>query len=757
MGDPHLFGIPTCIGGELTLSQAHTDPNLGRTLDERYRIDHLLALGGMSRIYRGMDKRLHRAVVIKILNENFATESTVRERFESEAVIAANITHPNVVSIRDHNVTDNIVYLVMEYVRGRNLEQVIAERGRFTPRQTLSVLEQVCRGLSAAHAEDIIHRDMKPANVLLADSGEVKITDFGLARAASAHTQSATLVATLSHVSPELVSGSPADSRSDIYAVGIMIYQMLTGRLPYSESNAAALMKHHLDSPMPLPSSIVPGVAQDLDELVQWCTEKDPERRPQNAGLLLDEVVQIRSMLTDDQLDLDAESLGGVEDLIPRAITHMPTTLQQRLDEMQREREEEREKQWHLRKSEQLTQASTRTDSVDPEATSVIATSDATEVLNLREAQATVVHAPGALDAERPKRTEAMMRPEFSDEASARTIQPDSSLASGTSARTQKRAEKQAEKQWRKEAQIPTHRLQKAKSSSQKLVIALVWIFVVALVASAGWFFGKGPGTIIRIPSLTGLLQEQAVAQLEGQGIPVRVTTAYDDELAIGRVVDTRPESGMNIMKFQGVDLTVSQGPELFEVPSLKGEGLDDAIAELESLGFANHKNKSEYSADIPDGSVIGSSPAAGKNIARKDLVTLTVSKGPAPVQIPDLRGMNEDEARTALEEIGLKLETGDSVFSSEVPQDQVVSQTPSSSTADVGSSVEIRLSKGPEYIEVPSVVGMEADQAVAELEAAGFSVNTHNVLGGFSQTVRMQTPLNQTAVRGSEVTIYTF
>ncbi|GAA1409983.1 hypothetical protein AUR04nite_25040 [Glutamicibacter uratoxydans] len=704
-----------------------------------------------------MDKRLHRAVVIKILNENFANESTVRERFESEAVIAANITHPNVVSIRDHNVTDNIVYLVMEYVRGRNLEQVIAERGRFTPRQTLSVLEQVCRGLSAAHAEDIIHRDMKPANVLLADSGEVKITDFGLARAASAHTQSATLVATLSHVSPELVSGSPADSRSDIYAVGIMIYQMLTGRLPYSESNAAALMKHHLDSPMPLPSSIVPGVAQDLDELVQWCTEKDPERRPQNAGLLLDEVVQIRSMLTDDQLDLDAESLGGVEDLIPRAITHMPTTLQQRLDEMQREREEEREKQWHLRKSEQLTQASTRTDSVDPEATSVIATSDATEVLNLREAQATVVHAPGALDVERLKHTEAMMRPEFSDELSARTIQPDASLASGTSARTQKRAEKQAEKQWRKEAQIPTHRLQKAKSSSQKLVIALVWIFVVALVASAGWFFGKGPGTIIRIPSLTGLLQEQAVAQLEGQGVPVRVTTAYDDELAIGRVVDTRPESGMNIMKFQGVDLTVSQGPELFEVPSLKGEGLDDAIAELESLGFANHKSKSEYSADIPEGSVIGSSPAAGKNIARKDLVTLTVSKGPAPVQIPDLRGMSEDEARTALEEIGLKLETGDSVFSSDVPQDQVVSQTPSSSTADVGSSVEIRLSKGPEYIEVPSVVGMEADQAVAELEAAGFSVNTHNVLGGFSQTVRMQTPLNQTAVRGSEVTIYTF
>ncbi len=150
------------------MSPALADPNLGTTLDDRYRIDRLLALGGMSRIYRAMDKRLHRAVVVKILNDNFASESTVRERFESEAVIAANITHPNVVSIRDHNVTDNIVYLVMEYVRGRNLDQVISERGRFTPRQMLSVLEQVCHGLGAAHSEGIIHRDMKPANVLLA-------------------------------------------------------------------------------------------------------------------------------------------------------------------------------------------------------------------------------------------------------------------------------------------------------------------------------------------------------------------------------------------------------------------------------------------------------------------------------------------------------------------------------------------------------------------------------------------------------------
>lgn len=733
------------------MSQALTDSNLGRTLDDRYRIDHLLAHGGMSRIYRGMDRRLHRAVVIKILNDNYADESTVRERFESEAVIAANITHPNVVSIRDHNVTENIVYLVMEYVRGRNLEQVIQERGRFTPRQMLSILEQICLGLSAAHSEGIIHRDMKPANVLLADTGEVKITDFGLARAASAHTQSATLVATLSHVSPELVSGAPADSRSDIYAIGIMVYQMLTGQLPYRDTNAAALMKHHLDSPMPLPSEIIPGLAEDLDELVQWCTEKDPERRPQNAGLLLDEVVQIRSTLSDEQLDLDSESLGGIEDLTPQAITHMPTTLQQRLDQMQREREEEREKQWNLRNSETSGADASTSDDFDPEATSVIATSEATEVLNLRETQATTVQQSGLI-VRGDEQTKTISRAE----TSALDVQ-NISKGSTLSAREQKRAEKLAAKQWRKEAQVPTHRLQKPKSGTQKIVITLVWVFVVALVASAGWFFGRGPGTIIRIPSLNGLLQEQAVAQLQDQGVPVRISTAYDDDLAVGRVVQSVPDTGENIMRFQGVELTVSQGPELFMLPEVTGSTAKKAKESLKQDGFSNIKTQEEYSEDIDKGNVISTSPAAGKKIARKDSVTLNISLGPAPVQVPDLVGLTEDEAETALEAVGLELDVEDSVNSSEIPEDRIVSQSPSNTTAEVGSTITVIVSDGPEYVDIPSVVGMSVAEATQALESQGFVVNQQSVLGGFSQRVTMQTPLNQSAPRGSEVTIYSF
>ncbi|MCZ4148922.1 hypothetical protein BZG21_31275, partial [Escherichia coli] len=171
----------------------------------------------------------------------------------------------------------------------------------------------------------------------------------------------------------------------------IMIYQMLTGQLPYTETNAAALMKHHLDSPMPPPSDLVPDLAEDLDELVRWCTEKDPEKRPQDASLLLEEIIQIRSTLSDAQLDVGAEDLGGIEDLAPQAFAQMPTTLQQRLDAMQREREEEREQLWLERNAAQQETGYELDDApADPDRTTVIAAADATEVLDLRDAQATL-------------------------------------------------------------------------------------------------------------------------------------------------------------------------------------------------------------------------------------------------------------------------------------------------------------------------------------------------------------------------------
>ncbi|MHA6967132.1 Stk1 family PASTA domain-containing Ser/Thr kinase [Glutamicibacter bergerei] len=742
------------------------DQLVGQVLGHRYRLDTLIALGGMSRVYRAMDLNLHRSVAVKVLDENFASESLVRERFESEAIIAANISHPNVVSIRDHAISGSHVYLVMEYVRGQNLAEVIEERGRFTPRQMLSILERICSGLRAAHLEGIVHRDMKPANVLLSDNGEIKITDFGLARAASAHTQSATLVATLSHVSPELVSGAPSDSRSDIYAVGIMIYQMLTGQLPFPMTNPAAMMKHHLDSPMPMPSNLVPGLSEDLDELVRYCTEKDPERRPQNAGFLLDDVIQIRSTLTDDELDLDAESLGDVSDLAPLAAAAMPTTVQQRLDEWQRHRDEQRQPWWMDEDTLGETAATSSEDySAVPEddATTVISTSDATEVLDLRDHTTTVPRMANEHEAPEPSfssATAAYSREDldqFEDSAPTATDLAVPTVQDKVSARALKQEQKRAAKEWRKTAQVPTHQLVRPKTGGRRAMITVVLIFVVALVAACAWFFGRGPGTIIRVPSLTGMLQTQAVSQFDSQGVPVRVNSVYDDEIAVGRVVQSKPNTGESLMKFQGVNLLVSRGPELFEIPALQGLSQTEATSRLADKGLTKVKTSQEYSSSVEDGKVISSSPAAGEMASRKNTISLTLSRGPAPVQVPNVLGLTHEQAKQKFNDVGLKLVVGEKQYSSDIAPELVVAQSTQNQTVPYGSSVTVNLSKGPELLQVPSVLGQSLTEATATLEAAGFTVSNRSMLGGFSDTVRMQTPLNQQAERGSEVSLYTF
>ena len=280
---------------------------------------------------------------------------------------------------------------------------------------------------------------------------------------------------------------------------------------------------------------------------------------------------------------------------------------------MQREREDERERLWLKRNSDQAeTEYEVEDGELDPDQTTVIAAADATEVLDLRDAQATLAQ-PRATDVVSDSEINATtVYSRGSELEKAEEAEADQS--SELSVRGQKRAQKQAAKKWRKQAQVPTHRLSKPRTGSQKFVITLMWIIIIALVTGAGWFFGRGPGTIIRIPSLSGMLQSQAVAQLDDQGIPVRIGTAYDDEIAIGRVVDSQPGIGENIKKFQGVDLIVSQGPELFEVPDLTGKSLEQATTVLNEIGFQDLKTDQAYSESSDKGEVISSSPPLARN-----------------------------------------------------------------------------------------------------------------------------------------------
>ncbi len=562
------------------MTEPRTDPRIGATLDGRYRLDARIADGGMSTVYRAMDTRLHRTVAVKVLHAHMASDPAVLERFAAEAIISAGLTHPNIVGVRDHHVSGDAAYLVMEYVRGLNLREVLAERGRFTPRQTLAVLQAICTGLSVAHAEGIVHRDMKPANVLISDDGRVKVADFGLARAASAHTNATTFFGTAAYISPELAVGDPADERSDIYAVGIIAYELLTGQQPFTSESAYGLAFKHINDRVPAPSAIVPGLSPELDELVAYCTNKDPEDRPQDASFLLSDLKQIQQSLTRDQLDLDSETLGGITDLIPPAAAPH-TTVHDRLAQAQLFRNSAAES----------AAAALAGAGATPKPPSMRRST--TPRLPSRRSRRTAVPEAASLSDDR---TQAMLAPSQettllqprSDQTSVLSTRPGSAggntgqlaaVPAGQrplSARQAKKSARAAELAWKKEAQIPTHQLAPKSPARRKWLIAVLLTLLAAAVVAVGLFFGMGPGAPFTVPTLTGMASADAVSRLESQGVAATTKEVFDEKIERGLVVGSEPAAGETIRRFQGLELSVSKGPELFAVPNLTGRKLAD-------------------------------------------------------------------------------------------------------------------------------------------------------------------------------------
>ena len=275
-----------------------TDPLIGRLIDGRYQVRSRIARGGMATVYLATDLRLERRVAIKVMHGHLADDTQYKARFIQEARSAARLAHPNVVNVYDQGQDAETAYLVMEYLPGITLRDLLQEHHVLTTDQTLDIMEAVLSGLAAAHRNGIVHRDLKPENVLLADDGRIKISDFGLARAATANTATGNaLLGTIAYLSPELVTRGIADTRSDIYSVGIMLYEMLAGEQPFKGEQAFQIAQQHATDTVPTPSTKNPRVPAELDELVLWATAREPDQRPRDASVMLEQLLETQELL----------------------------------------------------------------------------------------------------------------------------------------------------------------------------------------------------------------------------------------------------------------------------------------------------------------------------------------------------------------------------------------------------------------------------------------------------------------------------
>ncbi|MFI8239720.1 Stk1 family PASTA domain-containing Ser/Thr kinase [Streptomyces sp. NPDC085866] len=635
------------------------DPLVGQVLDGRYRVDARIAVGGMATVYRALDTRLDRVLALKVMHPTLAADGSFVERFIREAKSVARLAHPNVVQVFDQGTDGSYVYLAMEYIAGCTLRDVLRERGALQPRAALDILEPVLAALGAAHRAGFVHRDMKPENVLIGDDGRVKVADFGLVRSVDTVTSTTgAVLGTVSYLAPEQIEQGTADPRVDVYACGVVLYEMLTGGRPHSGDSPAQVLYKHIHEDVPPPSALVPGLPYELDELVASATARTPDTRPQDAAALLGQVLRARAGLSAEQLDA----------LPPQALS----TEHEHRD-------------------------------ISEDRTSVI---------------------PRSLTVPRPL-------PVNEDEDPAAAVQHTSRLHS------------------------PPVAPRRPGQPRRGLITLIAAVLVVFGVGAGVWYINSGQFT--KVPQLLAKTEEQARGKLRAAGLDVkRVRFEYSDTVERGAVISTDPAAGARIRSSDSVTLVVSRGPEMVKVPDLQGVPLGRAQSKLKAAGLEPGMVNRAFSDSVPRGAVISTDPETGIKRHAGSAIALLVSKG-NPVDVPDVTGDDLDEAKQELEGAGLKVIVSTEQVNSDYDKGQVAEQTPvGDKQAAEGDTVTLKLSKGPEMIEVPDVVGDSVDDATKALEAAGFQVEKdQGLLGLFSDTVRKQSvDGGEKAPKGSTITI---
>ncbi|MGH3507346.1 MAG: Stk1 family PASTA domain-containing Ser/Thr kinase [Nocardioidaceae bacterium] len=643
-----------------------SDPLVGQLLDGRYRVTARIARGGMATVYEATDLRLDRPVALKVMAHSLADNDEFSQRFVREARAAARLTHPSVVGVYDQGDDDGVLFLAMEYVPGRHtLRDLIRSEAPLPPGRALALLEPILEAIAAAHESGIIHRDIKPENVLLTPAGKPKVADFGLARAVTSATSatatSGVLLGTVSYLPPELVTDGTSDARSDVYALGVMLFEMLTGTKPHAGDTPIQVAYKHVHDDVPPPSSLVDDIPPYLDAFVARATARRRDLRPADAHVMLQQLRRVRHAY-DSGISEDTEL---TEDLTPTiAVTTGGDDYR----------------------------APDSSDRTGDEVFDISAYDD------FAGHPGPSFHRPGGRE-----HTLVVGHDTVEDPLDAADPGGGSTPSAGGQGEGRVR---------------PAPRRRRARGW-----IAFILVLLLAIGAGiGGWWYGVA--RFQSTPDVVRMSQSDARGALDDAGLDLQITgAAFSETIPGGHIISTDPDPGDRVLDHGTVEAVVSKGPERYDVPDLSGSSESEAIALLTERNLEPEVSRRLWSEQHDEGQVIRFSPEAGTALKRDATVTMVVSKGPRPIDVRGYEGEPVSTARDELEAAGLKVRVVEQ-YNDDVAEGLVIRQWPNEGQLYRGNTVRLVVSLGPHLVEVPDVKGYGEDSARDALEEAGFEVD---------------------------------
>jgi eukaryotic-like serine/threonine-protein kinase len=624
-----------------------------RLLGDRYELGEVIGRGGMAEVRRGRDRRLGRVIAVKMLRVDHSADATFQARFRREAQSAASLNHRNIVAVYDtgEDVFDGhrIPYIVMEYVEGRTLRELLHEQARFTPERSIEIVSSVLEALEYSHRAGIVHRDIKPGNVMITGSGEVKVMDFGIARSLADSgvtlTQTAAVVGTAQYISPEQARGEQADARSDLYSTGCVLYEMLTGRPPFvGESLVSVAVSHVREMPTP-PSALDPSLPPDLDAIVMKSLAKDRLERYQSAYEMRADLERAAAGLP---VAAAHDTSAATALIAPATVAYDSYGTVADLDQIE--------------------------ETPEPEPSGM----SWGRLVLIALAILAVAGIIGYLLFRGDDNSQQVGVPNIVGETleNAQQLIEERGLVMGTPV---EQGTDNPDEVGRVLSQDPTFNELVNEGSTVTPTV------------------GVAPETVAVPPNLVGSTEEEARAAIQAAGLTVgTVTQEENDDAEPGEVLATDPASGEEVQVGSAVNLVVAEAPETVTVPPVLGRSVDDARAAIEAAGLS-FGNVTREASDQPVDTVLRTDPSGGTEVARGSTVSVVISSGPVNVQVPDVRGQSAEAAQTTLGDAGLQA----SVQTEETcddPADTVTGQSPSPGTeVEPGTTVEITVAQEPE------------------------------------------------------------